>query len=356
VEKLVIGIPARNEAATIAQLADTLEMGAALFGEGIRSELVLAYQPGEDETLERWHSRQFQLPHRVLRAPEGVSGKGRNVKQLILYTREAGAHLLLVDADLKFYRPSDVAQFVGTDRLSRGGMTLPLWCRPRGQGNSTDFFACPLLYAMFGARIRHPLAGQMILTNKMLETIEVDALPDDYGIDVALTIQGLNEGLAIDQVVVPFPGHEAGGNSGRIMENVANAMLAFLAPGVESRRTDVNWPHEWWEGQTILAPSARSLRGLIDQLVSDQLVSSDQHGQLTAMLSASPAEVRDFWCDHLAGAALSAQAGQPIELLVSNLVGPFLVHAEYRRLVELDFAGAEAYVADLAATLADALS
>lgn len=355
-EKLVVGIPARNEAATIAELAGTLEVAAALFGEGIRAELVLAYQPGGDDTLERWRSRQFRLPHRVLYSPEGDSGKGRNVKQLILYAREAGAHLLLVDADLQFDRPSDLAQFLSPDRLSRGGMVLPLWCRPRGQGNSTDFLACPLLYAMFGARIRHPLAGQMVLTNKMLETIELGALPDDYGIDVALTIQGLNEGLAIDQVVVPFPGHEAGGNSGRIMEDVANAMLTFLAPGVESRRTDVTWAPEWWEGQPILPPSSRSLVGLIDELAAQEMVSDEQHRQLTAMLSASPVEVRDFWCDRLAKATRLAQAGHPIDALVSDLVGPFLVHAEYRRRVEVDFAGAEAYVADLGTRLAEAIS
>lgn len=355
-EKLVIGIPARNEAATIAALAETLEAAAALLGEGIRSELVLAYQPGGDDTLGRWHSRRFRLPHEVLLGPDGVTGKGRNVKQLISYAREAGAHLLLVDADLRFHHPSDVAQFVDIDRLARGGMVLPLWCRPRGQGNSTDFLAYPLLYAMFGARVRHPLAGQMILTNKMLETIELDTLPDDYGVDVALTIQALNDGLAIDQVVVPFPGHEAGGNSGRIMENVANATLAFLAPGVESRRTDVNWQPEWWEGQTILPPSSRTLRGLIDELLADELVSEEQYRQLTAMLNASPPEVRDFWCDHLANAILLARAGHPIDPLVSDLVGPFLVHAEYRRRVELDFAGAEAYVTELGARLADAVS
>jgi len=356
VENLVIGIPARNEAATIAELADNLEAAAALLGEGIRSELVLAHQPGGDDTLERWNSRRFRLPQRVLHGPEGVSGKGRNVKQLILYTREVGAHLMLVDADLRFYHPSDVAQFVGTDQLARGGMTLPLWCRPRGQGNSTDFLACPLLYAMFGARVRHPLAGQMILTNKMLETIDVDALPDDYGVDVALTIQGLNEGLAIDQVVVPFPGHEAGGNSGRIMENVASATLTFLAGGVESRRTDVTWPPGWWEGQTILPTSTRSLRPLIDDLLFDERVSEEQHDVLTAMLERTQAEVRDFWCDELAHAIRLAQAGHPVDPLASGLVGPFLVHAEYRRRLELDFAAAEAYVADLGTRLANAIS
>ena len=65
-ERLVIGIPARNEEATIADLAAALESGAAMLGEGIRCELVLAYQPGHDDTLARWESHPFRLPNRVL--------------------------------------------------------------------------------------------------------------------------------------------------------------------------------------------------------------------------------------------------------------------------------------------------
>jgi hypothetical protein len=350
VEKLVIGIPARNEAATIAELAGALEVGAARLGEGVQSEVVLAYQSGEDDTLERWDSLQLRIPHRVLYSPEGVRGKGRNVKRLICHAREAEAHLLLVDGDLRFSGPSNLAPFVGTDRLSRGGMVLPLWCRPRGQGNSTDFLACPLLFARYGARIRQPLAGQMLLTRRMLSTTEPDALPDDYGIDVALTIHGLNGGLPIDQVVVPFPGHEAGTNSRQIMENVASAMLSSLVPRVDTRRPDVSWPPEWWKAQSVRPPSSRSLRGLIDALAPNE-----QESQFTAMLNRSPLEVRDYWCDRLAQAFRFAQAGHPVAPLVADLIGPFLVHAEYRRQVEVDLAGAEAYVADLSARVADAI-
>jgi hypothetical protein len=226
VEKLVIGVPAREEGATIAELAGALELGAAWLGEGTRSELVLAHQPGGDDTLDRWQSHRFRVANRVLHGPDGASGKGRNIKRLIRHALEAEAHLLLVDADLRSYPPSNVGLFVATDRLSRGGMVLPLWCRPSGEGNSTDFLACPMLFAIFGARVRQPLAGHMLLTRRMLGTIPVDALPDEYGVDVALTMHALNEGLPLDQVVVPFPGHDAGGNSHRIMEDVARMVLA----------------------------------------------------------------------------------------------------------------------------------
>ena len=351
VEELVIGVPARNEGATIAELAVALEVGAGWLGEGIRSELVLAYQPGEDDTLLRWQSIPFRLANRVLHGPDGARGKGRNVKQLIRHARQAEAHLLLVDADLRANPPANVGRFVDVGRLARGGMALPLWCRPRGEGNSTDFLACPLLFAAFRARVRQPLAGQMLLTRRMLDTVDVDSLPDDYGIDIALTMHALTQGLPVEQVEVPFPGHEAGGNSRQIMENVASVMLAILARQPVSERRDVSWPKRWWEAQNAPPPSSRSLRAL-----DEDLLPANQLRPIHALLEGPPEEVRDFWCDRLAGAIRSAQAGRPITPLVAGLVTPFLVHAEYRRGTNVDLNGAEAYVVDLCTRLADAVS
>jgi hypothetical protein len=352
VEKLVVGVPACNEEATIAGLADALEFGSARLGERVRCELVLAYQAGRDDTLRHWQSRSFRLANRVLYCPPGLTGKGRNVKLLIRHAREAGAHLLLVDADLSSYPPSHVDEFARPERLARGGAVLPLWCRPRGEGNSTDFLAAPLLYAAYGAKIRQPLAGQMLLTSTVLETIDVDGLPDDYGIDVALTMHVLDNGLPVDQVVVAFPGHEGGTNSHRIMANVASTMLGGLTS--DSRwatrrrnRRDVSWPRGWWRGQSDPPLSTRSLRPLIESLVP-----SEQMSRWTALFEAPPDVVRDMWCERLGAAVGQARAGYPLSDVVADLSLPFLVHGEYRRQVAPDLDSAESYLADLCDQLA----
>jgi hypothetical protein len=352
VEKLVVGVPACNEGATIAGLADALEFGSARLGERVRCELVLAYQAGGDDTLLRWQSRRFRLANRVLYCPPGLTGKGRNVKLLIRHARESGAHLLLVDADLSSYPPSHVDDFARAERLARGGAVLPLWCRPRGEGNSTDFLASPLLFAAYGAKVRQPLAGQMLLTSSVLETIDVDGLPDDYGIDIALTMHVLDNGLPIDQVVVAFPGHEGGANSHRIMANVASAMLSVLASSsggatVRRPRRDVSWPLAWWREQSEPPLSTRSLRPLIDALVP-----SEQMSRWAALFEASPDVVRDMWCERLGAAVGRARAGHPIPDVVADLALPFLVHAEYRRQVAPDIDSAEIYLADLGDRLA----
>ncbi len=341
-ENLVIGVPARDEGATVAQLADALEVGCARLGEGTRCELVLAYQPGDDDTLERWQSRRSRFANRVLYGPEGLTGKGRNVKLLIRHAQQAGAHLLLVDADMRTYPPSNVALFAHSTRLARGGMVLPLWSRPKGQGNSTDFLAGPLLFAGFGARVRQPLAGQMLLSRRMLTSLDSDELPDDYGIDVALTMYALDAGLPVDQVVAPFPDHDGGGNSHLIMNDVACALLRRLGRGDPVIRSDVASPDRWWAGLEVAVPSSRTLLRLIEDLAP-----SGELGGWTALLDAPPDVVRDMWCNRLTDAVCRARASQPVAEVAAGLVLPFLVHAEYRRRIEVDVTGAEAYVAEI---------
>jgi hypothetical protein len=351
VNHLVIGVPARNEGATIGQLAERLELGSASLGEAASCELVLAYQSSSDDTLERWQSGRFRRPRRVLSCPEGATGKGRNVKLLIRHALDTGADLLLVDADLRSYPPGNVARFVDAEPVGQRGLILPVWLRPRGQGNSTNFLACPLLLASFGARVRQPLAGQMLLGRRFLSSIDVDRLPDDYGIDIALTMAALDHGLPVAQVVVPFPEHEGGGNSHHIMADVAGAALRRLADGPVRHRPEVRWPDRYWDSLTWGPPSSRSLQTLIEQLAS-----ADELARARALLDAPPEAVRDLWCDQLAVAVRGARRGEPVAELVETLTVPFLVHAEYRRRFEADLAGAEAYVESLGQQLARSLS
>ncbi len=351
-EQLIIGIPARDEGKSIAPLADALELGSARLGEAIRCTLVLAYQAGTDDTLNQWESRLSRIPQAVLHSPEGLTGKGRNVKLLIRHAQEVGAHLLLVDADLRAYPPTNVGAFVHPETLARAGLILPLWCRPRGQGNSTDYLACPLLFAVFGARLRQPLAGQMLLGKRLLSMINVDELPDDYGIDVDLTMRALDLGLPVNQVLLPFPEHDGGGNSHRIMADVAAALLARITGRPAPSRHDVCWPERYWEHWThVPPPTSRSLEALIDQVAPP-----DESDRWREWFLRPPDAVREMWCERLANAVRGARQGHSVPDLAGHLVYPFLLHAEYRRQLTVDLEAAEAYIAELSDLVAAAVA
>jgi hypothetical protein len=349
-ERLVIGVPARNEATTIADLAAALERGAAGLEEGTSCELVLAYQAGIDDTLGAWQGHSFRLPNRVLHAPDGVVGKGHNVKLLIQHAFEHDSHLLMVDGDLAAYDHSAVAAFAGGPKLARGGLVLPLWCRPHGEGNSTDFLATPVIFATFGAKVRHPLAGQRLMARRMLRSIDLDAIPDDYGIDVWLTWTALRSGLPVDQVRVPFPDHTPGNNSGEIMADVARTLLELASRSQNLTRGDVSFPKGWWRGSTRASPRARNL------LDGPWSTPTSADADWTGLLEASHEEVLDFWCEQLARAIRRVRAGVPPDPIVRDLAHPFVVHAEYRRRRSVDLEESEEYVSTLCRRLAAALS
>jgi hypothetical protein len=349
-QRLVIGVPARNEGATIADLAGALELGAAMLGEGVCCELVLAYQPGDDDTLAKWESHRFRLPNRVLHGADGEVGKGRNVKRLICHAREQGAHLLLVDGDLSSYEPATVSSFGSYGRLVGGGLVLPLWCRPHGEGNSTDFLACPLIFCCFGARVRQPLAGQRLLSTGLLDALDDDRLPDDYGIDVALTVQALVEDRPVEQVPVPFPGHKAGTNSAEIMGDVARTLLGLQRGGGRVNRADVAWPDGWWDGQARAAPAPRSLLAHLES------ASAARSGRWSSFFNAAPDQVRDLWCQAVVAAVRLARVAADPGPLGARLVDPFVAHAEYRRRMDLDLRQSEAYVAELGSRMAAMLT
>jgi hypothetical protein len=338
---LVIGIPARNEAATIVALAEAIEDGAGLLGEVATVELVLAYQDSDDDTLGRFLSRHSRIPQRVLRSPAGASGKGRNVKLLVEHAVARDADLLLVDGDMRDYAPVDVARFVAAGYDNRWDLVLPLWCRPWGHANVTNYLAVPLLYALFGARVRQPLAGQRLLTHHWLRRHAPTLLPDDYGVDVALTMAVLDSGGRVGQVVMPRVDHDDRQlNSRTIMVEVARTALQRVAAGPARDRSDLAVPG-----------------GYARQLTWPEEEDGEGEGVAMSAGSGGSSDARRAWLDALAAAVRQAAAGANPQALATALTERFFDHADRRRREPRpELAKAEAYVWDLGDQLAALLS
>jgi hypothetical protein len=336
-------------------MSDCLERGAALVGETAVTELVLAYQNSEDDTLARWRDRTHRIRQRVLECEPGATGKGRNVKLIAHHCVEQEADLLLIDADLRHYEPSNVARFVSVAYRDNLDFVLPLWCRQWGHANSTNYLASPLLRALYGARVRQPLAGHMFIGRSVLQTLDIDALPDDYGVDIALTMSALDTGGRVGQVPLPGVSHEERPiNSEAIMRDVAAAMLGRVSKAPRLDRSDVTWPARYWE----------ELRW-----PSDLEPSKGETDEARGRLAPSPAALarpgrtaddsraQTAWCAELAAAVRAVEEGASVRALVGNLVEPFFAHALTRsRQARPALAEAEAYVHALGDMLGDALA
>ncbi len=331
--ELVIGVPARNEGDNIGDLVDRLEYGAELLGLGERVTLVLAYQPGDDDTRERWDRRAFRVDQHVLEGKPGEIGKGRNVKALIAFARASHAdRLLLIDADLRGYEPGNVVRIVEAARELDHSLVLPLWRRAPGQENTTKYLASPLLRAAFDACVRQPIAGQMLLDQQLLAALDLAGLPDDFGIDLAITIAALSLGHNVGQVVVASPAHASRGpdNSERVMLDVTRVALALLGTCGPVTRRDVRWPERYSEllsePPAIPGSSADFLAVLARHARTE-----DELGGWLELLNAPDDVMRDLWCERLAEALRRSRRGEDPGQLADGLVAPFLLHAEHRR-------------------------
>jgi hypothetical protein len=351
--RLLIGIPARNEAERIVELADRIESGATMLGTSYDCELALAYQTSDDDTLDRFIARPSRIPQVVLQSARTRVGKGANVKLLVRQALQAGVDfLLLVDADLGGYDPCNLGRMVATADERCASLVLPLWTRPRGQGNTTNYLASPLLFASRRARVRQPLAGHMLLHRSLLEQLDLRALPDDYGVDISITLTALDAGLAVEQVPLVAPEHPSKeGNSERVMIEVATAVVGALAAVSTVDRPDVRWPDRYWEGWEW--PHNGGIESdHVDVIVQHARSESELEAWL-AVTEAGDDAVADMWCDHLADAVRQVRSPHAdLGAIIRDLVCPFFVHAEHRSRHHGSVEELELYVADLGLKLA----
>jgi hypothetical protein len=351
--RLLIGIPARNEADSIVALAERLECGAMSLGSSCDARLALAYQASDDDTLDRFVRRHTAMPQLVLESAAGVAGKGANVKLLLRRALEDDDdYVLLVDADLENYDSCNVARAVAFAERNADDLVLPLWPRPQMQANTTNYLACPLTFATCGAQIRQPIAGHMLIGRALLERLDVDALPDDFGVDVVITLTALREYARVGQVELVAPGHPSkSGNSERVMVQVATSLLRALESMPRIDRRDVTWPDQYWQHWSW--PRNGGIEPDYVGVILEHAASETDLAGWLAFGEAGDEAIAEMWCDNLADAVRRVRSPHPdLARIVDDLVCPFFVHAEHRARHVGSVAELEAYVSDLSLRLA----
>jgi hypothetical protein len=202
----VVGIPTRNEAATIAAVAAAADEGLAAVGAPGEGVIVLADNGSTDETVQRFLKTPLRARTAVVSSPRECTGKGTNVFALIEKSLELGAQrLVLLDGDVRSARPDWVGLLAHASDGPGPRMVLPVYRRNRYEATSTNHLVRPLLAAAFGAYVQQPIGGDFAFNRAFLERVADWRRPESaslYGIDVWLTANALRTGL--DLVEVPL--------------------------------------------------------------------------------------------------------------------------------------------------------
>lgn len=213
---IVVGIPARNEAATVATVAHAADAGLReAFPTGTNT-IVLADNGSTDGTPERFLAAGTGTSQRVIASGGTGTGKGTNVLALVRLALECQAdRLILLDADVRSGQPDWISRLAAAVDDEAPTLAVPTYRRNRYEANTTNHLASPLVAALFGTPLQQPIGGEFALNRALLERVVEWTRPASaslYGIDIWLTANTMREGHRIVEVPLgaklhnsPFP-------------------------------------------------------------------------------------------------------------------------------------------------------
>jgi glucosylglycerate synthase len=255
---ILIGIPSYNNAATIIDVVKTAYTGLSKYFPESSSILVNSDGGSVDGTPKRVaecepDQKKIVLSHRVevnekLVTPyNGIPGKG-NAFRLIL---EMGARLgvkacVVLNPDVR--NPSEEWLKLLLQPILREGYdyVLPYYQRHKYDGTITNSIVYPLIRAMYGKRIRHPLGGQVSFTGDLAKyflTKEVwNTEVVHYGMDLWMTSTAIANGSKICQAAL--------GGTLRDSKSPSIDLSAMLVQVLGSVFVTMDEYDEFWKGVT----------------------------------------------------------------------------------------------------------
>ena len=185
-------LPARNEAATIGAIVETLHRDL-VEGGGLVDEVVVLDDGSTDDTADaaRVAGGRVYPVERVLPELPGGEGKGNALWKSLFVT--TGDLVCFLDADVRDFTPHFVTRLLepllsdSEVGFVKGHYRRPLDGDPTGGGRVTELMARPLLCALFPhlAGIRQPLGGEYAARRELLEVLP---FVEGWGVELGLLI------------------------------------------------------------------------------------------------------------------------------------------------------------------------
>jgi glucosylglycerate synthase len=191
---LAIGLLTYNNAETIDDVLNAAVAGAAELGVG-RTALIVADAGSSDDTRNR--AGACSLPSVIVEheAPagervavpfHGVPGRGAALRAAFQVAQRLRARaLLLLEADTISATPAWVERLAGPVLQDKGDFVTAAYTRHRYEGTISRLMLAPLVRALYGRRLHHPVGGQLALSARLIEHLLIHPKWSWTGADVS---------------------------------------------------------------------------------------------------------------------------------------------------------------------------
>ncbi|GAB4377168.1 MAG: glycosyltransferase [Calditrichia bacterium] len=186
--EIVVGIPSYNEAENIAYPTDIASRGLISYFPNTPAAIINVDNCSPDGTGEVFLNTPTRIPKIYISTPEGVKGKGNNLRNLFEAAVELGARaVVVIDADLKSITPHWI-QYLAEPVFAGFDFVSPIYLRHKYDGSITNHIAYPLLRTLFGLRVRQPIGGDFGFSGRMARVFLSERLWNEnvanFGIDI----------------------------------------------------------------------------------------------------------------------------------------------------------------------------
>jgi hypothetical protein len=207
--EIVVGILPWNETKRISSPTEKVDEGLVEFFPDRKSVIISCDSHSDDGIQKTFFEVKTRVPKIYLSTPKGVQGKGNTLRNLFRKAVELDARaVIVVQGDPVSVTPRWIKN-LGDPLFRNFGFVSPMYLHDRFEGTVTNNLAYPLTRALYGRRIRQPIAGDFGFSGRLARLYAEDRLWDDrisqLGIDIWMITLAITRGIPICQSFMGRP-------------------------------------------------------------------------------------------------------------------------------------------------------
>lgn len=198
---IIFGLPSYNEQDSIGLVLKTIDRGLQKFYDPQKCLIVNLDSDSEDKTKSVFLNTETICLKRYYNTGKNPRGKGKNLLKLFNLCAELDAkYVATIDSDITTINENWPRRLLQPLIKKKCDYVVPVYTRNRFEGSNTNHLTYPLIYAIFGVKIRQPIGGDFGFNRRLCEYLLKQPIVDStlrYGIDIFMTCHAVGGGFKI---------------------------------------------------------------------------------------------------------------------------------------------------------------
>lgn len=158
-EKIYVCLPSYNEARNIRNITKKINKSLNYLKNKYECVIVNADNNSEDGTNKIFCETKTKV--KKISIIDKRIGKGINIINFIeLCKKDNVKYAIMIDSDTKSFKKTWIKKIIKLLE-NKNDFVIPLYKRTKFEGNVTNHFIVPLLYALYGVKIRQPICRRL---------------------------------------------------------------------------------------------------------------------------------------------------------------------------------------------------